>query len=56
MLRRILELRAQGLGPRRIANTLNSGDVANPRSGRPWHYGSIKAILRTLKRRGVPGC
>ncbi len=56
LLRRILELRSQGLGPRRIANTLNSGDVANPRSGRPWHYGSIKAILRTLKRRGVRGC
>ncbi len=55
LLRRILELRSQGLGPRRIANTLNSGDLANPRSGRPWHYGSIKAILRTVERQRSSG-
>ncbi len=54
-LERILALRAQGLGPRRIASALNDEGAANPRSGRPWHYGSLKAILRTVERQRSSG-
>ncbi len=54
VLKEILALRTQGLGPRRIAAALNMRGVTNPRSDRPWHYGSIKAILRTVARHGPP--
>ena len=48
---RLLALRADGLGPRRIARALDAEGVANPRSGGPWREGAIKAVLRTLRRR-----
>jgi site-specific DNA recombinase len=53
LLRQILALRAQGLGPRRIAGALNADGHANPRRGWPWRYGSVKAILRTVEQRGL---
>jgi site-specific DNA recombinase len=49
-LRRMLALARSGLGPLRIANRLNHGNVAS-RSGRAWTVGSVRAILATAERR-----
>lgn len=53
ILARMVAMAAEGLGPRRIANTLNRAGLANPRTGRVWHYGSVRAILA---RRGRGTC
>lgn len=51
ILRAMLELRGQGKGAQRIAQALNGMATPNPRTGRPWNYGTIAAILRTVDRR-----
>ena len=48
--RRILELRADGLGARRIAHALNDARIKNPRTRRWWTHGTIGDILRTAAR------
>ncbi len=53
LLRRILALRAKGLGSKRIARALNRAGRINPRTGRPWNYGTVAAILRTAARRSA---
>ncbi len=51
ILRRMLALREAGLGGHRIAETLNAEGPGNPRTGRPWHYGTVRAIIRSAARR-----
>ena len=51
LLARILELEAAGAGDHRIAKSLNSAQVPNPRTGRPWTRGTIASIRRTSRRR-----
>lgn len=48
---RILELRGQGLGSKKIAARLNEESAGNPRTGRAWHYGTVAAILRNAQAR-----
>jgi len=42
-----------GAGCYRIATVLNSEGVANPRTGQPWFWGTIRAILEGVQRRGA---
>lgn len=53
ILARMLALQRKGLGALRIANALNAAGIANPRTGRPWNFGTIGAILRTAARRAA---
>jgi hypothetical protein len=48
-LRRIIGLREQGRGARKIAAALNE-QGANPRSGKPWTPENVATILRRLER------
>ncbi len=41
----MLELQTEGAGCFRIASTLNREGTFNPRSGRPWYYGTVRTIL-----------
>lgn len=51
VLRTILELRAQGLGARRLAGELARRNVCNPRTGRSFSAGTVAAVVRTAERR-----
>jgi len=51
ILKRMLALREAGLGGHRIAETLNAEGPGNPRTGRPWHYGTVRAIIRSAAKR-----
>jgi DNA invertase Pin-like site-specific DNA recombinase len=51
ILGRMMRLRSRGNGARRIAAKLNRDGTLNPRTGRPWNYGTVAAILRTATRR-----
>jgi DNA invertase Pin-like site-specific DNA recombinase len=51
LLRRMLALQAEGSGCWKIAKTLNDEGVLNPRTGRPWHHGTTRAILQSVARR-----
>ncbi|MHC4135089.1 MAG: recombinase family protein [Planctomycetota bacterium] len=53
VLRAMLDLRAEGLGARRIARELAGRGAANPRSGRPFTPGTVQAIVRTAERRSA---
>lgn len=55
ILDRMVELRRAGLGAMRIANTLNDAGMINPRTKRPWNYGTVAGILRTYRRRARLG-
>ena len=55
ILQRILELRAAGLGARRIARQLGEEGLDNPRTGRAWHASNVAHVLRTVERRGGGG-
>jgi len=46
---RILELRGQGLGAKKIAARLNEESAGNPRTGRDWHYGTMAATVRNAR-------
>ena len=48
VLARMLELRASGAGAKRIADTLNGENGGNPRTGKPWNYGTVAAIIRRV--------
>ena len=50
VLARILDLRAQGLGARRIVNALAAADTPNPRTDLLWNVGTLRAILRSYDR------
>ena len=47
ILGRILKLRTEGLGARRIARALNDACIKNPRTRRYWTHGTIGDLLRT---------
>jgi site-specific DNA recombinase len=49
----ILELRAEGLGARRIARALREVGLNNPRTRRWWTHGTVGDLLRTAARRAV---
>ena len=51
VLSKMMELRGQGLGPRKIARTLNDASILHPRSNRPWKFNQIQGLLRTALRR-----
>jgi DNA invertase Pin-like site-specific DNA recombinase len=50
ILRRMLELKADGAGCYRIATVLNAEGTVNPRTTRPWFYGTVRAILTSAGR------
>jgi DNA invertase Pin-like site-specific DNA recombinase len=50
ILTRILELRAEGFGARRIAKALNDAWVKNPRTRRWWTHSTMGDLLRTATR------
>ena len=50
ILERILQLRAEGLGARRIARALRGVGVRNPRTRRAWTHGTIGDVVRTAER------
>lgn len=54
ILRRMLTLQAEGAGCYRIASALNAEGVENPRTGRPWFYGTVRAIVTSARRRTRP--
>jgi len=41
----MLELQAEGAGCFRTATVLNEEGTPNPRTGRPWYYGTVRTIL-----------
>ena len=51
ILVRILELRGEGLGARRIAGALNDAGIKNPRTRRWWTHGTVGDLLRTALSR-----
>jgi len=51
ILERIVALDAEGLGCVRLTRALNE-EGPNPRVHRPWNVGVVRAILRTVARRG----
>jgi DNA invertase Pin-like site-specific DNA recombinase len=51
VLSKMMELRRQGLGPRKIARALNEASILHPRSNRPWKFNQIQGLLRTALRR-----
>jgi len=53
VLRRMLDLRHRGAGEYAIASALNREGTRNPRTGRPWFHGTVRAILATAERRGA---
>ncbi len=52
LLQRILALRREGLGPRRIARVMNQ-TRPNPRTGRAWTPSTIQKLLATSERRAM---
>ena len=52
LLRGMRDLRARGLGARRIARELNS-KRPNPRTGRPWTPSAVQKLLATAERRAL---
>ena len=55
ILGRILDLRGEGLGARRIAGFLNDAGIKNPRTRRWWTHGTVGDLLRTAVRNGRAG-
>ncbi len=51
LLRDILALHDRGWGAYRIATGLNAKGAFNPRTGRPWNWGTLRGIVRTAERR-----
>jgi site-specific DNA recombinase len=53
VLARMKRLAGRGAGSYRIATVLNAEGVRNPRTGLPWFWGTIRAILEGAARRGA---
>ncbi len=45
ILHQMLQRQAEGAGCYRIASALNREGTPNPRTGRPWFYGTVRTIL-----------
>ena len=55
ILDRMVQLNDAGNGAWRIAKALNAQGTGNPRTGRPWNYGTVAQILKTYRRRARLG-
>ena len=53
ILRRILRLRAKGMGARRIAAELDRLGIKRPREQSPWTYRAIERIVASADRRAA---
>ncbi len=51
ILRRMLAHHAEGAGEYAVASALNRAGIPNPRTGRPWYYGTVRVILESAERR-----
>lgn len=51
VLARMRRLAGKGAGSYRIASVLNAEGIANPRTGAPWFWGTVRAILEGAARR-----
>ena len=51
ILKRMLRHHAEGAGEFAVASALNRAGIPNPRTGRPWYYGTVRVILETAERR-----
>ncbi len=51
ILRRMLQHHAEGAGEYAVASALNRAGIPNPRTGRPWYYGTVRVILKSAERR-----
>ena len=51
ILRRMLRHQAEGAGEYAIESALNRAGIPNPRTGRPWFYGTVRVILEAAERR-----
>ena len=51
ILRRMLRHHAEGAGEYAVASALNRAGIRNPRTGRPWYYGTVRVILKSAERR-----
>jgi len=50
VLQRMLKLEAEGAGCYRIATVLNADGTYNPRTGRPWFYGTLRSIIESARK------
>ncbi len=50
ILARIMALREQGKGARKIATTLNGEGRVNPRTRKPWTHGTLQHVIRRIER------
>ncbi len=50
LLVRMRRMQRGGSGCYRIASALNAEGGVNPRTARPWYYGTIRAILKRIAR------
>ena len=55
ILKRMLRHHAEGAGEFAVASALNRAGIPNPRTGRPWYYGTVRAILKSAERRATSG-
>jgi DNA invertase Pin-like site-specific DNA recombinase len=55
VLVKILRLRRAGRGGHAIATSLNRRQEFNPRTGRPWSVGGVRALIATVERRAAAG-
>jgi DNA invertase Pin-like site-specific DNA recombinase len=53
VLARMRGLSEEGAGCWRVASVLNTEGTGNPRTGRPWFFGTVRAILESAARRGA---
>lgn len=53
VLEKILRLRRAGRGGHAIATALNRRRLFNPRTGKPWSVGGVRAVLATAERRAA---
>ncbi len=53
VLAQMLELQEAGHGCWKIARILNDEGIGNPRTGRPWFYGTVRVILESVERRAA---
>ena len=53
ILRRILRLRAKGMGARRIAAELDRLGIERPRDRKPWTYRAVERIVASAERRAA---
>ncbi len=53
LLKRMLGWQAEGFGPYKIARLLNEATGDHPRTGKPWYWGTVRAIVQRANRVGT---